>query len=184
MYVCVLGLQRRLLPRRVAAHDTDGLDLQGLENVRRHEDETSALRDVEVVSRLHGSARSDANQVPDRAIRQRDFRPGRIRVRGLGSGRLDVQAQVSLQNSRRRSSKLRRRVERYLENVGAKDEGRRPRERGTLLDHLRAASGHRPRRQISRILLLGLVLDRERIAPLGDVHHRERNVDQFRLPRG
>lgn len=34
--------ERRLLPRRVAAHDTDGLDLQGLENVRRHEDETSA----------------------------------------------------------------------------------------------------------------------------------------------
>ena len=71
-----------------------------------------------------------------------------------------------------------------MENARAKDEGRCPRERGALLDHLRAASGHRPRRQISRILLLGLVLDRERIAPLGDVHNREGNVDQFRLPRG
>lgn len=177
----VCGLQRYLLPWRAAAHHPDGVHLQGLENVRRYEDEIPAERNVAPVSRVHGTKRSHADETSDRAIRQRHVRSGGVRVRGLGPGRLGHSAKVPQQNSRRRPTEIRLRFERYLEDVGSKDEGRRPDQRGSILDHLRAESSDRSRRSFPRVLLLGLVLDRERTAALGDVQHRERNVVELRL---
>lgn len=89
------GLQRYLLPWRAAAHDTDGLDLQGLENVRRHEDEILAERDAALISRIHGTRGSSTDQEPDRTIHQQHVRPRRIRVRGMEPSGLDQPTEVS-----------------------------------------------------------------------------------------
>ena len=179
-----VALQRYLLPWRAAAHHPDGVHLQGLENVRRHEDEIPAERNVAPVPGVYGTKRSHADEASDRAVRQRHVRPGGVRVRGLGPGRLGHSAQVPRQNPRRRSTKVRRRSERYLEDAGPKDEGRRSNQRGSVFDHLRAESGDRSWRSFPRVLLLGLVLDREGAAALGDVQHRERNVVELRLGGG
>jgi len=62
--------QRDILPRRAVAYDTDGRHLQGLQVLRRHEDEATTERDARLVLDVHEEREQLAEQAASGKIRQ------------------------------------------------------------------------------------------------------------------